>query len=81
MQASVYMENSPRALRQINLCQIDAREVWRAHCGASRWWTRQGSNLRPLVCKTSALPLSYTSCLARAYILHNAPRAQAFHDG
>src|SRR4051794_15006937 len=23
-------------------------------------WAQQGSNLRPLVCKTSALPLSYT---------------------
>lgn len=24
------------------------------------WWARQGSNLRPLGCKPSALPLSYT---------------------
>src|SRR3954451_7301926 len=30
--------------------------------GAQQWaqqWAQQGSNLRPLVCKTSALPLSY----------------------
>jgi hypothetical protein len=25
----------------------------------SGWWARQGSNLRPLGCKPSALPLSY----------------------
>jgi hypothetical protein len=25
----------------------------------SDWWARQGSNLRPLGCKPSALPLSY----------------------
>jgi hypothetical protein len=23
------------------------------------WWAQQGSNLRPLACKASALPLSY----------------------
>ncbi len=27
--------------------------------GRSIWWARQGSNLRPLGCKPSALPLSY----------------------
>ncbi len=28
-------------------------------CG---WWAQQGSNLRPLACKASALPLSYAPC-------------------
>lgn len=31
------------------------------------WWARTGSNRRPLVCKTRALPLSYAPMTAAGY--------------
>jgi len=41
---------------------------------AAAWWAQQGSNLRPLVCKTRALPLSYAPrVLERAEPGHGRP--------
>src|SRR5690606_3385551 len=40
------------------------------------WWAYQGSNLGPLRCQRSALPLSYTPIQGRAYIIFASARRE-----
>ena len=49
------------------------------HClGGSRWWAYQGSNLGPLRCQHSALPLSYTPTIDWPFCTAGAPLSERF---
>jgi hypothetical protein len=46
-------------LRTVRIAGL-AFNLPRASNLGKQWWAQRGSNPRPLVCKTRALPLSYT---------------------